>query len=157
MTDEQKKIYSRRITEAGPTEMVVVLYDMTLTYMDEAQAAHEAQDVNAYRLAISRTRNCIAELVQSLNLQYEPAPALLQLYRFCTRRLIAAEIQTDDDPLKEVRRVIEPLREAYAKLAAEHPGEAVMGNSQSVYAGLTYGKGALNENTTGGSNRGFLA
>ena len=32
---------------------------------------------------------------------------------------------------------------------------AVMGNAQEVYAGLTYGKGTLNESTISQSNRGF--
>jgi flagellar protein FliS len=35
-------------------------------------------------------------------------------------------------------------------------GAPVMDNSQSVYAGLTYGRGSLNENLVGNANRGFL-
>ena len=37
------------------------------------------------------------------------------------------------------------LHESFEKIAQEDTSETVMKNSQQVYAGLTYGKGTLNE------------
>ena len=44
MTDEKKKEFTRRISEANPTEMVVILYDIALTYVEEGQEAFDAGD-----------------------------------------------------------------------------------------------------------------
>ena len=45
------------------------------------------------------------------------------------------------------------------KIAAEDTSEPVMHNAQAVYAGYTYGRNSLNEQTVDGSqqSRGFFA
>ena len=41
MTREMKQIFTRRITQANRTQLIVILYDMTLTYLKDAAAAQE--------------------------------------------------------------------------------------------------------------------
>ena len=41
MTKECKQQFTLRITQANPTQMIVILYEMLLCYLDEAK---EAQD-----------------------------------------------------------------------------------------------------------------
>ena len=156
MTDEKKKEFTRRISEANPTEMVVILYDIALTYVEEGQEAFDAGDPEGFRKALGRVRATLTELMNSLNIAYEPAPAMMQLYRFCIRRLARSEAANETEGLREVWRVLDPLRDSYASLAAQTSAAPVMGNSQTVVAGLTYGRGSLNENLTGDTNRGFL-
>ena len=48
------------------------------------------------------------------------------------------------------------LRDAYAQIVSQDESAPVMGHTQTVVAGLTYGKYALNESLSGeDSNRGF--
>ncbi len=157
MTNELKAQFTRRITEANPTEMVVILYDMALEYIDEALDAHKADDRKAFRLAISRVRGCIDELMHSVNLEYEPAPTLLKLYIFSIRRLAACEFKFETEGLTDIRKIIEPLRDAYDKIAPENTAGPVMQGTQKVYAGLTYGRDDVNEDMMSESNRGFKA
>lgn len=157
MTRECKQQFTLRITQANSTELVVILYEMTLAYIEEAARAHASGDRNAFREAVRKIRGCLNELLHSLNLEYEPAPAILQLILYCIRRLAAGEVRNNLQPLTEIKGVIEPLRDAYAQIAPQNQGGAVMGNSQAVYAGLTYGRNTLTENMADqGANRGML-
>lgn len=157
MTKELKQQYTLRITQANKTELIVILYDMMLSYIDEAKEAHEREDRAAFHDAVRKIRGCNQELLASLHLEYEPAMNLLSLYLYVNRELARADIRLDMVCLEHVSLVISGLREAYAVLAGQDKSGAVMQNTQTVYAGLTYGKGELTENMADqGSNRGFL-
>ncbi len=157
MTKETKQDFTLRITQANSTELIVILYDMILCYIQEGEEAYEANDRAAFREAIRKIRGCINELLYSLNMEYEIASNLLQLYLFCIRRLALAELRNKVELLGEIERIISKLRIAYNEIADQNNETAIMQNSQTVYAGLTYGRKTLTENMPEeGANRGFL-
>ncbi|MBP5223204.1 MAG: flagellar protein FliS [Lachnospiraceae bacterium] len=157
MTRECKQQFTLRITQANATQLVVILYEMCLEYLKDAGAALSSDDVAEFREAVRKTRGCLTELMESLDLEFEPAPAMLQLYLFCIRRLAYAEFHKDAAALGEITKVISPLHDAYEKIQSQNLGGPIMGNSQAVYAGLTYGKNSLTENMGDpGTNRGML-
>lgn len=159
MTNESKQQFTLRITQANPTQLVVILYEMTLCYLEDAKQTEDAEEI---REALRKAKSCINELIDSLHLEYSPAPGLLQLYFYCIRRLAACEGSLsrgkgDSEGISDVERVLRPLQEAYARIQDQNPAGPVMSNSQSIYAGLTYGRNSLNEDTAGLSgNRGML-
>ena len=154
MTKECKQQFTLRITQANPTQMIVILYEMVLCYLEEAK---QSQNKAELREAVRKARACINELICSLHLEYEPAPALLQLYLFCIRRLAFCEGKGDREVLSEIEKVIQPLHAAYAEIEKLNDRGPVMNNSQTVYAGLTYGRNNLTENMADqGTNRGML-
>lgn len=154
MTKECKQQFTLRITQANSTQLVVILYEMVLCYLEEGE---NAQDRDALKDAVRKARGCVNELIQSLHLEYEPAPTLMQLYLFCIRRLAACEGRGDMQALADIKKVIQPLRDAYAQIEGLNDGGPVMNNPQTVYAGLTYGKNTLTENMADqGANRGML-
>ena len=158
MTNERKQQYTLRITQANPTQLVVILYEMCMDYLSEAKESLQAQEIPAFREAARKTRGCLVELMESLDLEYEPAGAMLQLFLFCIRRLAYSEFHKDGKALEDIERVVRPLHDAYAQIQGQNPAGPVMGNAQTVYAGLTYGRNSLTENTGDpGANRGFLA
>lgn len=161
MKKEDRQQFTLRITQANPTELVVILYEMMLCYLEDAESALQTGKIpeeDMFRDAVRKARGCLSELMNSLNLQYEPAPELLRLYLFCLRRLARSEVRRDAALLGEIRRVIEPLHDAYRQIAGQNAAGPVMGNSQTVYAGLTYGRNTLTENMADQSaNRGIFA
>ena len=158
MTRELKQQYTLRITRANKTELIVILYDMILSYIEEAKEAFEKEERAAFRDAIRKIRGCNQELIASLNLEYEPAMNLLSLYLYVNRELVHVDVRKDIQALEHVKMVIYGLKEAYEVLAIQDQSGPVMQNTQAVYAGLTYGKDDLTENMTDqGTNRGFLA
>ena len=62
----------------------------------------------------------------------------------------------DKSALKDAVRLLSSLRESFEELSKQDTSGPAMSNTQSVYAGLTYGKGTLNESTSFSSdNRGY--
>ncbi len=158
MTREKKQELTLRITQANKTELIEILYEMILVYADDAQKAHADGNRTEYRDAIRKTRGCINELLASLNFEYELATNFLQLYMYCNRELALADVKNDAEYLTHVCRVVGKLQETYVELAKMDTSGPVMQNSQTVYAGLTYGKNNLTENMADqGMNRGFRA
>lgn len=157
MTKEMKQQFTFRITQANPTDMVVILYEMTLQFLAEAKEAMETGEQEVSKECFRKVRGCLNELIQSLHMEYEIAVNLYKLYMFCIRRLAYAQVREDAPVLSEIEMVIDKLRDAYAKIASQNPAAPVMSNTETVYSGLTYGKGALAEDVTNQStNRGML-
>lgn len=154
MTKERIQEFTFKITQANETQLVVILYEMLLCYLDEAEA--ELGNKEGLQEALRKARACVNELMQSLHLEYEPAVNLMQLYIYCLRRLAHCERTGEPAALAEVRRIITALHDAYEQVAAQNPKGPVMNNSQTVYAGLTYGPRDLTQNMADqGSNRGM--
>ncbi len=157
MTKDRKQQYTLRISQANSTELVVILYEMLMDYLEEGRLACKTADTETKKEALRKSRGCINELMQSLNQAYEPAPALMQIYLYCLKRLAHCERKDDEDGFEEISRIIAPLCDAYRQLIPLNEGGPVMNNSQTVYAGLTYGRNTLTENMADQStNRGMF-
>lgn len=157
MNKELKQQYKLRITRANKTQLVVILYEMYLEYAKEAKQALETQDKSAFKDALSHARGCVKELMSSLNFDYKPAEELKQLYMYVNSELVQADLHSSTEPLDNTIMVMKGLWEAYKEISSQDTSPAVMTNSQSIYAGLTYGKDDLVENLDQvGENRGFL-
>lgn len=158
MTKEMKQQFTLKITRANKSQMVVILYEMLLTYLDEAQSAYKNNDRAEFRNGIRKTRACLRELMASLHYEYELAFRLLQLYLYADRELTRADIHNSIEELSHVRTVITKLHDAYAAVSGQDTSAPIMENTQTVYAGLTYGRDDLNVNLADqGSSRGFRA
>ena len=81
MTREMKQEFTLRITQANKTQLITILYEMVLLYIDEAQEALEKEDKTAFRSAIRKIRGCMNELTSSLNFEYEIAQNLKPISR----------------------------------------------------------------------------
>ena len=158
MTRELKQQYTLRISRANKTQMIVILYEVLLVYVEEARVAHEQGDRAGFKEGIRKARGCVKELMESLHFEYDPARNLLQLYLYVSQELTRADIHNRTEELEHIRQVIEKLHGAYEEISKQDTSGPVMENTQTVYAGLTYGKNTLTENLADqGSSRGFRA
>lgn len=156
MTKELKQQFTLKITQANKTQLVVILYEMLLAYLDDAEDAHAEGNREAFKESVRRARGCLRELMASLHFEYEPAVNLLQLYLYVNRELTKADIHNSTEELSHSRLVISKLHEAYKEVSCQDSSAPVMENTQTVYAGLTYGRKDLTENLADqGSSRGF--
>jgi len=158
MRGELKKEFARRITQANPVSMITILYDMALVYLEDAKEALRARQEKKFVQEVHRAQDCLMELMASLNMKYEPAPALYALYLYMHRELANAVISSSADFLSQPVSILGRLRDAYLELEKAGSFEPVMDNAQQIYAGLTYGKHSLVESVAQPvNNRGFLA
>lgn len=157
MKDELKQQYALRITQANKTGLVVILYEMFLTYIDDAKMDLKGQDNKTFRSNIQRARGCLKELMGSLNYDYELASNLLKLYIYVSKLLVTADLHKDEKALDEACKIMQKLHDACETISKEDHSAPVMGNTQTVYAGLTYSKNDLTVNLDeGGGSRGFF-
>ena len=95
MKDELKQQFALRITQANKSELVVILYEMFLTYIGDAKDDLKDQDLKTFCLNIQRARGCLKELMASLNYNYEPASSLLSLYIYINKLLVCLLYTSD--------------------------------------------------------------
>ena len=156
MVKEKKQEFTYRITKANKSQLIVILYEMVLQYLQDALEAHEKKDKEEYKNSILGAKNCLDELISSLNFEYELAHRLRGLYYFYKRELSTASVMEKTELIPPIMEMIGELKKSYETIAKEDTSAPIMENTQAVYAGLTYSKDSLNINLSDqGSNRGF--
>jgi flagellar protein FliS len=145
MTNEMKQAFTRRITKANRTQLVVVVYDMMLVYIDDAKNAKAKNDMHEFERSLELARNCIGDLRKSLNFDYELSKNLFSIYTYCDRQLANDIYSRKTDNLDPVCDMMKKLRDAFYEVSLTDDSKPMMENTQEVYAGLTYGKTDINE------------
>ena len=150
MEKERLQEYAARVTQANRSELVVIIYEATLASIEEGKKYLKQGEIEAARHEIERARSMITELMASLD---------LQLYVFAYRELCQGIANRDPEQLNHATDIFEALLPSFKEVAKQDDSEAVMKNVQTIYAGLTYGRGTLNETIDSGAdaNRGFEA
>lgn len=158
MTDEQKQQFTRRITNANRTEMIVILLEMVLTYTKDAGKSLDKQDMESFKREIDRAKVCLKELQNSVNFDNELGMNYFEIYLFLRRELSRADVTGNKTALDNVCSIVGEIYETYRKMSEADTSRPIMENAQTVYAGLTYGKNSLNESLAGRDiDRGFRA
>ena len=146
--------FATRVTQANPSELVVVIYEAAIASMKEGKKALCDQKIEEARKELERARGMLDELMQ-----YSISHYLRQLYIFAYRELCQSVALRQPERVDHAMDILEQLLPSFKEVAKQDDREAVMQNVQSIYAGLTYGPGSLNETTAmgNGTNRGFEA
>lgn len=116
--------YRTQVQSQSPLELVVMLYDGALRFMNRAADAIERRDLVAKRDAISRSMAILAELQNSLNMDAggDVARQLDSLYTYMNERMLEANMKGSPDPVRESIRLMTVLRSAWAEIAnPAHP------------------------------------
>jgi flagellar protein FliS len=111
--------YQTHVQSRSPLELVVMLYDGALRFCDQAATAMDAGDMTTKAVAMSRAFAILAELQNTLNVKEggEVALQLDALYAHMNDRLVDANIQRSSAPIRDVMRLLTPLRDAWSQLA----------------------------------------
>jgi flagellar protein FliS len=159
MNKEAIHNFTARIAQASRSELIVILYEMALTEIGEARQAHADGNLTDYEKGLKRAQRCVSELMATLDYRYPIAYDLLSLYIYTNRELIRALYKGDAQLLDDPEQVLRKLLIGFEGVSKQDTSGPVMRNSQQLYAGLTYGKGKLNETylNPGNGNRGFIA
>lgn len=155
MTKDRVQEYTLKITQASRTEIIVVLYDMAIEYISDAINEYDSGNREMFRDNCLHAGNVVRDLIGALDFTYQLAAPLFRIYEYVSKQISMAVIKNETKALIECRDLMSSLRESFEALSMKDNSGPVMGNTQSVYAGLTYGKGVLNENITTKGNRGY--
>ncbi len=100
---------------ASPGQLVVLLYDGAIRFLDQAIRSYRAGDGEMGRQAVVRAERVMLELMGALDLRYELAGNLLALYRYVFERLAEARRGEDAAELERLRGWLWELRSAWAQ------------------------------------------
>ncbi len=159
MKKEAVQAFAARATQASRSELVVILYEMILAEIAEAKEAYEKGDLATFDKELKRAQKYMNELMVPLDFHYAITYDLMSLYLFVNKRIVTAVIKRNPISLDSAEAILRKLLLGFEGVSKEDKSGPMMRNTQQLYAGLTYGKGKLNETYIDPSNgnRGFIA
>jgi flagellar protein FliS len=156
MTQDEITTFNRRIASANPTELIKILFDIYFTYEQDALDALDRKDQQSYVAAVRHCFQVVRHLKDDLDFSYPVAADLYSLYTFAERKLAAAIYRRKKEDFYDVRKVMEPLGDAFGQIAKKDQRDPVMENVQEITVGMTYGRTSLEQSYDGGEiTRGF--
>lgn len=102
------------ILTASPEELVLMLYNGIIRFIDEAKTALQKKDYVETNAKIQRAQDIITELMLTLDMNYDISKNLYNLYDYMLRRLIDANMKKDIEILDEVRGFAVELRDTWS-------------------------------------------
>lgn len=158
MTKEAIQSFSLRVTQANQSELTVITYEIFLDYLNEAKKTLKQKNREEFVVYNKKAQVFLGELMAALNYENPVSFNLIKIYTFVNRQLIKAMYSHQINDLDVVSGIMEKLLTSFTHIAETDSSPCVMANTQQVYAGLTYGKGYLNETCLENEpNRGFRA
>lgn len=158
MNTDTKQTFTRRITQANRTQLVVIVYEMLLVYLEDAMNSHRENQKEEFKENLRMARECIGQMRTSLNFDYTLSRNLFAIYCFADRELAKDIYSYKTENLDVIQTIFTKLHDAYYVVSQKDDSAPLMDNIQTVYAGLTYTKSDLNEGLLNyDAKRGYLA
>jgi flagellar protein FliS len=108
-----------RVATASPQQLLVMLYDRLALDLERGEDALVRGDRDAAREQLQHAQEIVLELRASLNVDiWDGGPRLAALYGWLVTELIQANLKGDLRRVRDCRKVVEPLRDAWREAAA---------------------------------------
>lgn len=141
------KEFQNRIVQAGQIDLLLINYEMLIYTINEAMEVVDSDDEVVFKKLMTRAQKLTRELSDNLDFRYDISRDLMALYVYVNKQLINASVTKKKEPLENALSILNTLLKGWEEVSksTEVNNKPMVGNAQKVYAGLTYGKGALNE------------
>jgi flagellar protein FliS len=107
------------VATASPQQLLVMLYDRLALDLERAEQALVDKDRASAHRELMHAQEIVIELRASLNVEvWEGGPRLAALYAWLLGELIQANLKGDVRRVRDCRKVVEPLRDAWRAAAA---------------------------------------
>ena len=103
---------------ASPVQLVVMLYDGALKFMEQGKVSMAARDIQKQNHYIQKAQRIVMELMSSLDMVKggEIAKNLLALYTYVLEELVSANIEDRSECLDRAMRTLTELRESWVEV-----------------------------------------
>ena len=88
MTSQEINDYGVKISQANKTELIVIMYEMAIKYIDDGLESLSNNNIEEYRLNLKRSKAVINELTSVLDMSYVISYELRSLYIFINNVLV---------------------------------------------------------------------
>jgi flagellar secretion chaperone FliS len=107
------------IATASPQTLLVMLYDRLALDLERAEEALVAKDRQGAHDQLMHAQEIVLELRASLDVEaWDGGPRLAALYAWVLGELIQANLKGDVRRVRDCRKIVEPLRDAWRAAAA---------------------------------------
>lgn len=145
MEKNRLKEYATRVTQANRSQLVVIIFEASIESIHEGKKYMLAGKLEESKKEINRGKALVNELLSSLDMQYEISHYLRHLYIYAIKQLCQGIAKKEPELFDESTSILEALLKSFREVAKSDDSDALMTNTQTIFAGLTYGKGVLNE------------
>lgn len=114
-----KNIYqTNQIATASPKKLLIMLYDGAIKNLRLAELSLNEKNLENVNKYLTKAQDIITEFMTTLNFEDggEVAQNLYRLYEYMDYRLIRANIDKDIEPIKEIKKYLEELRDTWMKI-----------------------------------------
>ncbi|RZS91410.1 flagellar protein FliS [Motilibacter rhizosphaerae] len=102
------------VLTASPARLLTMLYDRLVLDLQRGELAQRSGDVATANKELTHAQDIISELRNSLRMDtWSGAPGLASLYNWWLNELVGANIRRDPERVAQVRKQVEPLRDAW--------------------------------------------
>lgn len=103
---------------ADSVQLIQMLFDGLIDSLSAAEGQIERNEIEAKGQSLSRAIRIVLGLQGSLDIEKggEIAANLGDLYDYCNRRLMHANLKNDLEAVQEVKRLISEIREAWSQV-----------------------------------------
>lgn len=147
----EKEYLANRIANANDAQLVAIVYEGLIDTINSAIEHMREGNKEKLNYSVNKAREILAELLATLQGDSEIANNLRSLYMYVNKIVTEANIKEEESKLKEAIKVLNPLLEAWQELgekdevaASSTPGN-IPSSRPTIVAGMTYGKGKLND------------
>lgn len=133
------------VMTSTPEELVVLTFEGLLKALDNVKESLLKRDREEYNFQIQRVLLFIDELFYSLDFSVDIAKDLGAIYFYCRNQVYKARITMDISLIDLVKKIITPISEAFYQVNEAEEKNKSIKDLNGVVAGLTYGKGSLEE------------
>lgn len=145
MKKEQIQDFTRRISQCNRGGLVIIMYDIVFTYMEEARESYQKQEWEDFKAALRNAQRAVNELIYALDFSYDLADNLYSIYVFCRDSFARSMYKRSLEDLETAGKLLKKLYSGFSAAAAQDHSAPLMSNTQQVYAGYTYGRDDLVE------------
>lgn len=151
--------YSTRVAQANRSELVVIIYEIVGKELEIALESYQKEDLEQFEKALKSAQKFLNELMGTLDYSYAISYDLMAMYLVVNKSIITSIMKKEPKGLDSARNIMKQLQIGFEGVSEQDTSAPLMANTQKLYAGLTYGKGMLNEISinVNDSYRGFQA
>ena len=106
------------VNGASPLQLVVMLYDGSLRFMEVGKDAMEHKDLVRQNTSLQKAQRIITELMACLDMQQggDIAKNLLSIYSYVLNELVTANMADDPSAIERCMKIMSGLRESWVQI-----------------------------------------
>ena len=138
MNQYVKQYQKASIETASREQILIMLYDGAIQFLNKAKVAMEAKDFEAIHNNLIGAQNILQEFINSMDREVAPqlAENLISLYEYFIRRLVHANMKRQIEPIDEVLKYLKSLKATWEQaiiLAQKEQAQQAMSSGVDYY------------------------